>query len=56
MTEWERFFAWRPIRVGRRIGWLRFMERSWAYFQVLNDDPFIQPPTRVYRFPRRDKP
>jgi hypothetical protein len=53
VNTWETFFAWWPVRIGRRTYWLRRMQRTRAYFQALTDDNTIQPPTWVYRLPRK---
>lgn len=53
MEEWETFFAWRPIQMGRKWAWLRKMQRAKAYFVALNDYSDNYAPTWVYRYPRR---
>lgn len=28
-TQWETWFAWRPIAVGPHIAWLKTIQRKW---------------------------
>lgn len=53
MNEWEKFFAWFPVRMGRHLVWLRTLERSKAYFVPLTDDNHVPPPCWVYRYYRK---
>lgn len=54
MNEWETFFAWTPIRIGRRTVWLRKMQRAKAYFVALNDESGDYSPKWVYRYPVKE--
>lgn len=53
--EWETFFVWWPMRLGRHYIWLRNMQRAKAYFTALNDDPGPFKPVWVYRYPVKVK-
>lgn len=55
MNEWETFFAWTPIRIGRKTAWLRKMQRAKAYFVALNDDSGNYGPKWVYRYPVKER-
>jgi hypothetical protein len=28
-TTWEKWYAWRPVFVGRHLVWLEYVERKW---------------------------
>lgn len=53
MNDWHKFFAWLPVRMGRKWAWLCTLERAKSYFVPLNDDPYPPGPSWVYRYPRK---
>jgi hypothetical protein len=39
VTEWHRWFAWRPVFVHRRLVWLQYTERRWSQGRISGLEP-----------------